>query len=336
MVTIPSFTKESWSPVGFGAYERLFPETGHLPISPSADVTQRFIQCWEQLVDATTTASVCARFPNTTVVFVRGFLGNWMPKNLVAPMRALRRAGMHALILPNSSGRTCAENVAAMVPQLARHCRGPFILCGHSRGGLESLLMLDRHPALESRCQGVLLSQTPRAASPVLKILLRGTSNQAAKTLRRRAADRTLRSGLLMMGAGHGGREMAGTDVAEIAAHLSHLQWRFPVLQTASWSTRPTAWLDSFHERLGELSPGQAHDGQFFLRDLIWPGLRHVLLPQVDHAQPVVGGAGFDHVRYWWALLSLLGDLRARNAVPASPKAGASGRGVHGATEQLA
>ena len=75
--------------------------------------------------------------------------------------------------------------------------------------------------------------------------------------------------------------------------------------ETASWSSQPTAWLDSFHERLGEIGPGRAHDGQFFLDDLIWPGLPHVLLPDVDHAQPAVGGHGFDPARYWLAVLSV-------------------------------
>ena len=79
----------------------------------------------------------------------------------------------------------------------------------------------------------------------------------------------------------------------------------YPVWQTASWSSQPTTWLDSFHERLGEIRPGCAHDGQFFLEDLIWPGLPHVLLSHVDHAQPAMGGFGFDHVRYWKVVLTL-------------------------------
>lgn len=64
-------------------------------------------------------------------------------------------------------------------------------------------------------------------------------------------------------------------------------------------------WLDSFHERLGEIRPGVAHDGQFYLDDLVWPGLPHVLLPHLDHAQPVMDGFGFDSRRYWLALVLL-------------------------------
>ena len=55
-----------------------------------------------------------------------------------------------------------------------------------------------------------------------------------------------------------------------------------------------------------EIAPLRAHDGQFLLEDLIWPGLPHVLLPEVDHAQPVLGGAGFDAARYWMTLLAVL------------------------------
>jgi hypothetical protein len=81
---------------------------------------------------------------------------------------------------------------------------------------------------------------------------------------------------------------------------------RYRVLQTASWSATPTTWLDSFHQRLGEIAPGVAHDGQFFLHELVWPALPNVLLPRVDHAQPAMGGHGFDHARYWAAMISLI------------------------------
>ena len=111
-----------------------------------------------------------------------------------------------------------------------------------------------------------------------------------------------------------GGRELTSDLWPALVGRVDRIRWPFPVLQTASWSSQPTAWLDSFHERLGEIGPGRAHDGQFFLDDLIWPGLPHVLLPHVDHAQPAVGGHGFDPARYWLAVLSVV--LRTSEADP--------------------
>jgi hypothetical protein len=120
---------------------------------------------------------------------------------------------------------------------------------------------------------------------------------------------------LAILDARPGGRELTSAVWPRIVDRIAGRRWPFPVVQTASWSTVPTAWLDSFHERLGAIGPGRAHDGQFFLDDLIWPDLPHVLLPRVDHAQPAVGGYGFDPSRYWLAILSLVLDPTTRHHV---------------------
>jgi len=73
----------------------------------------------------------------------------------------------------------------------------------------------------------------------------------------------------------------------------------------ASWSSAPTAWLDAQHTRMHEIRPRCAHDGLFFLEDLVWPTAEQILLPRIDHSQPTVGGGGFDHARFWLALSSL-------------------------------
>jgi hypothetical protein len=151
---------------------------------------------------------------------------------------------------------------------------------------------------------GVVLSQTPRGPSAVLESLLLRT-HQDSVGRRRWAEEWTQRLGLHAVGAARGGRQLTSGPLAELVATVDEFAPEFPVWQTASWSSQPTTWLDSFHERLGEIRPGAAHDGQFFLEDLIWPGLPHVLLPHIDHAQPAMGGFGFDHVRYWKLLITL-------------------------------
>ena len=168
-------------------------------------------------------------------------------------------------------------------------------------------MLLSRFRALAVRCDGVALSQMPHGPSRVLESVLLGWHRETLP-VRRLATELAQRCGLALLGARPGGYEMTSKAWPALVARVDDVAWPFPVLQTASWSLRPTAWLDSFHRRLEEIGPGRAHDGQFFLDDLIWPALPHVLLPDVDHAQPVVGGHGFDPARYWLTLLTVLVD----------------------------
>jgi hypothetical protein len=308
-------TDEShWTPEGFERYLELFPETPPLDPAPSQalghDWSVRFAERWRSGMCALE-ESLRPRAPSTTVVFVRGYLGNYMPRNLVAPCTALRRVGFDAFIAGNRSGGTVAGNVAALAGHLAeRRTRERLVFCGHSRGGLECLAMLAGDASIAGRCDGVVLSQTPHGPSFVIESVLLGRHRERSYTTRRRATELAQHTALALIGAAPGGRELASDVWPAIVERVDRISWPFPVVQTASWSTEPTTWLDSFHARLGEIGPGRAHDGQFFLNDLIWPGLPHVLLPQVDHAQPAVGGHGFDAARYWLAVLSLVLEAR--------------------------
>ena len=211
------------------------------------------------------------------------------------------------------SPATCA----ALAQQLReRPTRERLVFCGHSRGGLECLVLLAGDESIARRCDGVGLSQTPHGPSFVMESVLQGRHRGPSFSPRRRAAEAAQHALLALIGARGGGRELTSAVWPALVGRVDRIRWPFPVLQTASWSSRPTAWLDSFHERLGEIGPGRAHDGQFFLDDLIWPGLPHVLLPHVDHAQPAVGGHGFDPARYWLAVLSVL--LRMSMSNPGS------------------
>jgi hypothetical protein len=149
------------------------------------------------------------------------------------------------------------------------------------------------------------MSQTPRGASAVLESLLLRRHQASLVGLRRVWAERLQRIGLKVLGVGTGGRELTTEVLDAVVTRLDAVPRPFALLQTASWSSRPTAWLDSFHERLREIRPDCAHDGQFYLEDLIWPQVPHVLLPHVDHAQPAMGGFGFDPAQYWLSAITL-------------------------------
>ena len=114
-----------------------------------------------------------------------------------------------------------------------------------------------------------------------------------------------LKNGLGLLGARRGGLELTGERIRQAAARADAVTRRYPHIQAASWSIQPTSWLDSFHERLGEIAPGVAHDGQFYLADMLWPDTPNVLLAEVDHAQPAMGGFGFDPVLFWRGLVAV-------------------------------
>jgi hypothetical protein len=289
-----------WTPGNFEAYRALYPQTPELEL-PELATTRRFVEAWG-LADNALDDAVQHALKGTRVVFVRGYLGNWMPGNLVGPMKALRALGIDATIASNAAGATVEANAVRLRTQLAGD--GPLLLCGHSKGGLECLVATE-DPAVEARTVGVVLSQTPRGPSGVLESLLERTHEDSLSGPRRRLEELVQRAGLHAIGAATGGRQLTSGPLEALIARIDSRTRPFPVWQTASWSSQPTTWLDSFHGRLGEIRPGCAHDGQFYLEDLLWPGLPHVLLDHVDHAQPVMGGFGFDEARYWKGLIAL-------------------------------
>ncbi|MDP2310005.1 MAG: hypothetical protein Q8P18_28565 [Pseudomonadota bacterium] len=287
----------------FRDYARLYPDTPPLP-PLSDDLFAAFADAWAWPA-AELDASVIAATRGVRVAFVRGFLGNWMPGNLVAPVRALQALGVDASIARTDSGAPVATNVDLLARGLSVGQGTPLLLCGHSKGGLECLRLADARPDVAARVVGVLMSQTPRGSSAVLESLILRRHQDSLPRPHRRAAEAVQRAGLSLIGANPGGNELTESPLAALIAALDATPRAYPVWQTASWSSRPTAWLDAFHERLGEIRPGCAHDGQFYLEDLVWPGLPHLLLPHLDHAQPAMGGFGFDHVRYWKVLITL-------------------------------
>ncbi len=316
MRRLSDLVPEAWRPDGFLAYRERFPATPALAL-PDMAATHAFIRRWEALATdpiAGLRALLAAREATYTVVMIRGYLGNYMRGNLVSACRALRAAGLDAFIAKQRAGGTIADNARMIAPQVAaRLARADLkgqsvaprrlVFAGHSKGGLEALQVLADRPELAARTEAVVLSQTPRGPSPVLESVLCGM-HASSLGARRRRAEWVQRLGLRVLMARPGGLELTGTRLVPTLARLDAAPRSFRLMQTASWSSRPTTWLDSFHERLGEIRPGVAHDGQFYVEDLLWPGHEHVLLPHLDHAQPVMDGFGFDSARYWVTMLA--------------------------------
>jgi len=308
----PSTSAVSWVPEGFERYRERYPATPEFA-HPDPKPTERFISIWHEYAGSNAQwpahrqAQMTEALRNTTIVLVRGFLGNWMPGNFISTCRSLRALGLDAFIAKNSAGATTEDNARNITQQIQRRvpATNRLVFLGHSKGGLESL-QIAADPVIGPRVRGIVMAQTPRGASAVMESLLLRRHQESLVGLRRIWAERLQRIGLNLIRVEKGGREITKEGLAAVIERLDAMPRPFALLQTASWSTQPTAWLDSFHERLGEIRPGCAHDGQFYLEDLIWPKLPHVLLPHVDHAQPAMGGFGFDPARYWLSAITLL------------------------------
>ena len=297
---------QPWEPNGFEQYQELFPETPNLGLTPELYWGERFANIWYRGVEHAE-GLLASSANKTTVIFVRGYLGNYMLGNLRQPARALKNIGFDTLIIKNLAGGSVEKNVKLMRSQIQERAnREQLLFCGHSRGGLECLHLLAQDKSIADKCIGVALSQTSHGPSLVMESVLQNHHQQQRYSLRRKVAEILQRRTLSMIRAQRAGHELTSMVWPKLVKKVESIKWPFTVLQTASWSTQPTFWLDSFHERLGEICPGRAHDGQFYLDHLIWPNLPHVLLPNVDHAQPAVGGAGFDASRYWITLLAVM------------------------------
>lgn len=230
-------------------------------------------------------------------VLVRGLFGALLPGHFRAARRALRDAGLQVGIAPGDPRGRIGANVARLVAHFEA-CAGdgrPLVVLAHSRGGLESLLAIDAIASRRRLDVAIVLCQTARAPSPALHELLVG----------RRMPERLWRLGLRAGGALPACREIDDPATGARARALDGLVARLPAISVATWSAAPSASLEAQHARIDRCAPGVAHDGLFFTHDLIWPTAAQVLLADVDHAQPGVGGGGFDSGRFWLSLATL-------------------------------
>lgn len=289
----------NWSPIGFDLYRSIYPATPSLA-APAHDISTDFAREWTAAESPQATPAT-----DLTCVFVRGLFGNWIPRHLAAPLARLRSAGRPALIARTNATGTIAANAALLRADVeARVPSGRLLFLCHSKGGLDTLAMLEQARDLRARTVGVALCQTPRAGCVVLESVLLGKHRDSARPMQR-AHENVAAAAIGVVGAREACVELTSPRLQQIAEELNAIAADLPLVSVASWSSEPTAWLDSQHARLAAVRPQCAHDGLFYIEDLIWPSGRQVLLPRIDHAQMCVGGNGFDHGRFWLALANL-------------------------------
>jgi hypothetical protein len=287
--------------VGFDLYRERYPATPPLA-SHADDITADFVREWSAAPAA------APRSPaDFTCVLVRGLFGSWIPRHFAAPLASLRAAGFRALIAQSRASGTIATNAALLRADIdARVPDGRILFLCHSKGGLDLLAMLAVAPQLRARTAGIALCQAPRAGCVVLESVLLGAHRDSAGAAQR-VKEGAASAAIVVAGAREACLELTSPTLQQQVRTLTPVAAELPLVSVASWSSEPTAWLDSQHARLAAIRPGCAHDGLFYLEDLIWPCGRQVLLPKLDHAQMCVGGGDFDHGRFWVALARLFG-----------------------------
>lgn len=295
----------AWTPRGFEDYRQFYPATPGIACPAAVDATGEFVAAWDAVRAERAPAPPVD--PSIAFVFVRGLFGRWIPGHFAAPLRALRDAGCRAFVARSLAAGTIDANARMLAADILRRTQGArrlVFLC-HSKGGLDLLEALRQTPELRRRAAAVVLCQTPRSGCAVLESVLLRDHRASLRAAGTRASESIARAAIISTGARPGCLELTGGALAARIGTLDDVAASVPTLAVASWSTEPSAWLDSQHERLGAIRPQCAHDGLFFLEDLLWPAARQVLLPRVDHSQPCVGGLGFPHDRLWRALALL-------------------------------
>jgi pimeloyl-ACP methyl ester carboxylesterase len=310
-------TNPGWTPDGWNDYNEWYPNTPGLPESSSAGMHD-FLNIWERLEPNNLEAA--GAIPGSgkiLFVLVRGIFGNLMPGNFVPVLEHFRTQGLSVIRPRTHVVGTVAASAARLQEEVQPKLRDAerIVWLCQSRGGLDALWALSLYPELRERTAGVVLVQTPSAGSAIMQSVLTGCHAQSISSWRTRVAEKMQKAIFTLPGFRDGCEELMSPGIDKCVATLQRFDFPFPVLAVATWSIEPTSWVDSYHRRLGEIRPGCAHDGQFYLPDQLWHVAEQLVLGRIDHAQSVMGGNGFDLVRFWAALAALLLERSGDNCV---------------------
>ena len=238
------------------------------------------------------------------IVLVRGLFGAWLPRHFATPLCALRTAGWAAWIAPSSGTGNFTVNAALLADFLTQGSlaqRSLILLC-HSKGGLDALTMLASHPKIGGRIAALVFCQTPRGGCPLLEDCFYSDPAQIK--------DQCLGAMLTVVRARSACVELTGSVMQACLPQLESALPSAPLLSLASWSSTPRFGIESQHSRMAKHAPNKLHDGLFFVEDQLWHQGEQILLSEVDHSQPALGGHGFRH-DWLWTTLARLAARRA-------------------------
>lgn len=284
---IAHFTKrkKAWSPGNFSLFREFYPDTHWAEIDSALDRTNTFQTAWDENL----------RIPKSlSLVLTPGLFAEWLPQCFREVRKGFSEEGYRCLqtrVSTRYDVQTQADRIEAAVQKWLLP-NEKFIWCTHSKGGIDALWAIEQSQMLQQHCIGVVMVQLPVRYSWVIEDIQQANT-MSDRITRKLTNTRWMRDGVATV-------TQRGDGVT--SQWLTDHSPKVPVVQVASWSIEATSWADSWHKRLTRMRPQHAHDGQFFLQDQRLEFLPIIGLPELDHAQPVLGGNGLDSRRLWSAL----------------------------------
>ncbi len=285
MIAYFSRHKKGWTPDNFGVFRERYPQTNWPAIDKELNRTELFQAAWHKQLHAPETLSV---------VLTPGLFAEWLPQCFGGARNSFQTHGHRCFKTPVSTRydvKTQSRRIESAISQWLKP-NEKFIWCTHSKGGIDALWALDNSDLLQHRCAAIVMVQLPVGHSWVIEDLQRS----------RAVSDTIIGKALQTRWFREGAAAITKNRDTELSGWLLTHKPKVPVLHAVSWSAKATSWADSWHKRLTRLRAEHAHDGQFFMQDQKMIGLPIVELPELDHAQPVLGGHGLDTGRLWAAL----------------------------------
>lgn len=294
-----------WTPEGRLDYLDYYPYTPNLN-EGNINISEIFVSTWNKILNKCE-QNVPSEAYALTIVLVKGIFGDLMPGNFNATYQYLKKSGLKTIIIkPKKASASIMENAQALKDSIENQIPGKsskLLFLTHSKGGLDTLWAMLSFPDLYKRTMGMAIVQCTREKSVIMERILfkRHTFFSGIEDVK----ENILKKLLYLVGYKAGCLELTSKKIHQTIREIDKVKFDFPVISVATWSIKPTSWLDSYHKKLGQIRPGCAHDGQFFLEDQVWPQFKQIILGNIDHAQPAMGGNGFDDARFWLTILNL-------------------------------
>ena len=294
-----------WSPVGGQDYLYHYPKTP-LNLKSNQKTTEVFSDTWKSLLTSESRV-VPIGSDEITVVLVKGIFGNLMPGNFNSTFVLLKSLGLDVIYAkPHKASATLEKNAISYKKSIEKQISSKtkkLLFLTHSKGGLDTLWAMLKFPKLKKRTIGIAIVQCTRNGSEILEgVFTKKHSNYSHKD---KTKDFIANKIITYCGYKSGCMDLTSPKINTAIKLIDKQQFNFPVISVATWSITPTSRLDSFHKRLKLIRPGFAHDGQFFIENQIWPNFEQIILGNIDHSQPTMGGKGFDDAHFYLSLLHL-------------------------------
>lgn len=285
------------------------------PANAGADLSAEYRNAWSA-PDAAFTAANVERLKGCKVVFVPGFMANVyivLGETRVAEryrqlgyfddqMYWLKSRGIEAERLDVQSEETPEHNAEIVAAAIAASAK-PVILVTHSKGSLDSIEALVRHPELRGKVRGWLSIQGALLGSPVADFI----ADSRILTYKFRLLLRALGGnfGSLECLTTRASRERYERNKDGIAAILREI----PFVAFASWKDsdpkKTNTLMEFSRNRIEKL--GLKNDGLMPAQNSLLPGADYILAAGIDHTDTYMPSyETFDRVRFMKSLLAVL------------------------------